>query len=70
MMNKTKTQLILKLEEKYCYRCKYFYEGFICGFEISADNKDEMQDILNRRKGICSLDEEPLEVRKLIYNNL
>jgi predicted small metal-binding protein len=46
-------------EEKHCYKCKHFYEGFICGFEISADQEtDTMEDIKDRRKGVCTLDKE------------
>lgn len=69
-MNKIKS-LIQELEEKHCYKCNHFYEGFICGFELSANNeKDTIHDIFNRRKGICSLDNEPLELRKKIYTDI
>lgn len=60
-----------KLEEKHCYKCKHFYEGFICGFELSSDDKkDSIEDVFNRRKNICTLDNEPLEIRREIYPNI
>lgn len=68
-MNEAKL-LILKLEEKHCYKCEHFYEGFICGFEISANKDDKIQDILIKRKDVCSLDNEPLEIRRIIYPNI
>ena len=60
-----------KLQEKHCFKCKHFYEGFICGFELSSNKvEDKIEDIMERRKDVCSLDKEPFEVRSKIYINL
>lgn len=60
-----------KLQEKHCYKCEHFYDGFICGFEISMDDeKDTMEDVMERRKNVCNLDKEPFEIRNKIYTNI
>lgn len=56
MIKEINIEKYTKLKEKYCYKCSDFYEGFICGFEISADEKDTIEDIKYRRRMICELD--------------
>lgn len=44
------------LEKRFCYECSDFYEGAICGYIISANEKDNMEDIKLKRAGVCELD--------------
>lgn len=61
MSNKNRREEFIKIGEKHCFKCEYFYEGCICGFEISMDDeKDTMEDVMERRKNVCTLDKEML----------
>lgn len=54
-MRKEIFDIFCKLKEEYCFKCEHYYEGFICGFEIEADEKDTQEDIIKRRDNVCML---------------
>lgn len=56
MITKYKEHLLK--QERHCYKCEHFYEGTICGFEISADENETFEEIKAKRACICTYDKE------------
>lgn len=64
-------KILKEMEEKHCKYCEAFVENVVCKYELEVDRtKHDIYNLMYNRKDVCSLDKEPTEIRRQIYEGL